>query len=237
MQLLTYFVSPVSRVLYAIRSLNPILGFDALVAGGWLAIGACFLYWIAGTDRREQKLQRIIDATRLNSDAASRRLLIVRAIDDEPALALSVGTATTRAIIRLSAIFIFGVFAIAMISDYRLWMYILNLPFADLGITEYGPAPDNWFYNMQASFRSISISLFLFSGALIAVRSIHGRELATAPMECQINTQSVPDGHNLSNVTTLVSTGPSKTLRHEIYNHENCVRIVADWACAQLDQS
>jgi hypothetical protein len=236
-QVLSYFVSPVSRLLYAIPWLNPMLSFDALVVGGWLAIGARFLYWIAGTDRREQRLQRIIDATRLNSDAASQRLLVVRAIDDEPALALSVGTATTRAIIRLSAIFILGVFAFAMISDYRLWIYILNLPFADVGITEYGPAPGNWFDNMQASFRSISTSLFLFAGALIAVRSIHGRELATAPMECQINTQSVPDGHNLSNVTTLVSTEPSKILRHRIYNHKKCARIVADWAFAQLDHS
>jgi hypothetical protein len=66
-------------------------------------------------------------------------------------------------------------------------------------------------------------------------RMVHGRELAISPMECQINTQSAPDATDLSQVVTLVSRKYVKSLRHGIYEHENCASAISDWVRAQLD--
>jgi hypothetical protein len=51
-------------------------------------------------------------------------------------------------------------------------------------------------------------------------------------MECQINTQSAPDRHYLSQIVTLVSQSYVKSLRHGIYEHEFCAKAITDWARA-----
>ena len=70
----------------------------------------------------------------------------------------------------------------------------------------------------------------------ILAQSFHGRELAIAPMECQINIQSVPDASDLSKIVTLIpSTKASRyrsgSRRHAIYDHEDCPMVIARWIC------
>src|SRR5262249_36536117 len=80
-------------------------------------------------------------------------------------------------------------------------------------------------------FTVLTISLF---GLLMLSRSVHGRELAVSPMECQINTQSTPDALGLSKIVTLVRSSYVKSLRHVIYDHEACAKAISDWVHLQL---
>jgi len=78
-----------------------------------------------------------------------------------------------------------------------------------------------------------ALILFLF-GLLTVARTAHGRELATSPLECQINTQSTPDAKGLSEIVTLVRRTHAKSLRHGIYDHEDCPKAISDWVRSQL---
>jgi hypothetical protein len=69
---------------------------------------------------------------------------------------------------------------------------------------------------------------------LMLARSVHGRELAVSPLECQINTQSTPDAKGLSQIITLVRRTYVKSLRHGIYDHEDCAKTISDWVRSQL---
>src|SRR5262249_12853078 len=53
-------------------------------------------------------------------------------------------------------------------------------------------------------------------------------------MECQTNTQSTPDAKGLLETITLVSQTHVKSLRHGIYDHEDCAKTISDWARSQL---
>ena len=50
----------------------------------------------------------------------------------------------------------------------------------------------------------------------------------------QINTQSTPDAKGLLETITLVSQTHVKSLRHGIYDHEDCAKTISDWARSQL---
>jgi len=49
-----------------------------------------------------------------------------------------------------------------------------------------------------------------------------------------MNTQSAPDAIRLSGVITLVSHKYVKSLRHGIYEHDNCAKAISDWVRSQL---
>ena len=78
------------------------------------------------------------------------------------------------------------------------------------------------------------LTILLF-GMLMVSRSVHGRELAVSPMECQINTQSTPDAMGLSKIVTLVRRTYVKSLRHGIYDHEDCAKTISDWVRPRLE--
>ena len=83
----------------------------------------------------------------------------------------------------------------------------------------------------QLGFATLIIILF---GLLSVARAVHGSELAVSPMECQINTQSTPDAKGLSEIVTLVRRTYVKSLRHGIYDHEDCAKTISDWVRSQL---
>lgn len=83
---------------------------------------------------------------------------------------------------------------------------------------------------MVVGFTVVTIMLL---GLLMVSRAVHGRELAASPMECQINTQSTPDGVG-TRIVTLVRRTYVKSLRHGIYDHEHCARTISDWVHSQL---
>ena len=176
----------------------------ALAAGGW--------WWIVWrVTARQNKIDALKDATRLGVSA--QRLLVIRAIDDEASLALALGTISNYLAARLITYVLFLAIILTPILLYTRWF-------------------PNWAYAaMLAGFIVLSITL---AGVLVLSRLVHGHEIAVSPLECQINTQSVPDAVNLSQVVTLVSNSYLKSLRHGIYEHENCAKAISDWVRLQL---
>jgi hypothetical protein len=192
----------------------PIIWTSVIVVG--LAAGGVGWWWIV-RDRQKQ-LAALESATRLGELASAKRLLVIRAIDDEASLTLALGTILNYATERL--------------ITYVLYLYG-TMTFVTLFGNKWFPAVfSRWAFPVAlACF--IVFTLLLF-GALMVSRMVHGRELAISPMECQINTQSAPDAADLSQIVTLVSRKYVKSLRHGIYEHENCASAISDWVRAQL---
>jgi hypothetical protein len=93
-------------------------------------------------------------------------------------------------------------------------------------------------HHLKQRADSLAIAIFAFAmilfGLLMVSRSAHGRELARSPVECQVNTQSAPDAVGLSKIVTLVRRTYVKSLRHGIYDHEDCAKTISDWVRSQL---
>lgn len=177
-------------------------------------------YWLPPESQRatarQKQVEALRDATRLGEivSAQAQRLLIIRAIDDEASLALALGTisnyVTTTAIMYVFWIALFPLPLIVILS------YFLH----------------HWVED--AVKVACSALVFILLGLLLVVRTAHGRELALNPMECQINTHSTPDAVGLSKIVTLVRRTFVKSLRHGIYDHEDCVKAISDWVRSQL---
>jgi hypothetical protein len=166
---------------------------------------------------RQNQVEALKDATRLGEivSGQAQRVFIVRAIDDEASLVLALGTivnyVTTRFIIYIYWIGIFFPIPLVVILSFFFHQWVEN----------------------AAKVACCAFILILF-GLLSVARTAHGRELALSPMECQINTQSAPDAVGLSKVVTLVRRSYVKSLRHGIYDHEDCAKTISDWVRSQV---
>jgi hypothetical protein len=162
---------------FVVVGLGAIL-LPTVFAGGW--------WWIFRPTpiSRENKLRALEDATALSATNSAIRLLVVRAIDDEASLALALGTIVNY----LTAI------TITFIARIFLPIYLLLLfgLIADTLVPGSWPSwvPD-WAYTRL--LEAFTATIIILASVLILARSVHGRELAVAPMECQINTQSALD--------------------------------------------
>jgi hypothetical protein len=177
-------------------------------------------WWIVrkATTRRNQ-IDALKDATRLSGLMLAQRLLVIRAIDDEASLLLALGAIVNY----LTARFI----------TYTLFLFFVLPPIILFSITDkWAPWLPNWAF--AATFPVFVILIVSLRGLLMLSRSVHGSELARSPMECQINTQSVPDAVDLSQIVTLVSHSHVRSLRHGIYEHENCAKSISDWLRPRL---
>ena len=103
---------------------------------------------------------------------------------------------------------------------------LVRLHWLDIGSEDFFKHRDWYEHVGRLGIATLIITLL---GLLMVSRSLHGRELAVSPMECQINTQSAPDAVDLSQIVTLVSHNYVKSLRHGIYEHENCAKTISDW--------
>jgi hypothetical protein len=183
-----------------------------------VAIGLMVPWVVFGrATARQNQLDALKEATRLGE--SPQRLLVIRAIDDEASLALALGAIfnylTARSIAFLY-LFLFSLLSFVVLHPGIISRFLWEL----------------WALRaLGEGFFALTIMLL---GALIVSRSVHGRELAVSPIECQINTQSAPDADDLSKVITLVSHRDVKSLRHGIYEHENCAKAISDWVRSQL---
>jgi len=182
-------------------------------------------YWLSprASARRQNQVQALRDATRLGEivSAQARRLLIIRALDDEATLLLALGTignfVTTRAI------------------TYVLWIGLtLAIPLTFFLLYLRGRSFLEQERYENAVYVVCSALIFILLGLLLVARTAHGRELALSPMECQISTHSTPDAIGLSKIVTLVRRTFVKSLRHGIYDHEDCAKAISDWVRLQL---
>jgi hypothetical protein len=169
------------------------------------------LWWIWGrAAARQNQLDALKDATRLPRLLSAERFLVIRAVDDEASLALGLGTIVNYVTARSIAF----PFSLLMLSVAILnFLIMFGLP--------------RWAY--VATLVGYLAFIIMLLGMLMVARSLHGRELAVSPMECQINTQSTPDAKGLSEIITLVRRTYVKSLRHGIYEHEDCAKAISDW--------
>jgi hypothetical protein len=190
----------------------------AVVTAAIFLLGRWWIVWKATTRRNE--VSKLKDATRLGGLTLAQRLLVIRAIDDEASLLLAVGAIIT--------------YVTARFITYTLVLFFVLSPIILYSVNyKWVPWLPNWAF--PASYLVFVFLTVMLLGVLVLSRSVHGRELARSPMECQINTQSVPDAVNLSQIVTLVSHSYVRSLRHGIYEHENCARSISDWLLSQLD--
>jgi hypothetical protein len=198
----------------------PIFAIYATVVG--LALALMGWWWIFRRTARQEQLDALSDATRLGELVSAQRLLVVRAIDDEASLALALGAIVNYVTARFITyvLYLFCVLTFTILSSYK-YKWLPWLP--------------NWAY--PAALAGFITLTFTLLGALSLSRSVHGCELAKSPMECQVNTQSVPDAADLSRIVTLVSHGYVKSLRHGIYEHENCAKAISNWVRSKLGAS
>src|SRR5262249_4093144 len=164
------------------------------------------------------------------------RLLVIRAIDDEASLALAAGAILNRLIPKITHIILLAV-PIIIISGSIL--FSLNFEKVSIDQSKLAIFPDivsGFFAFIKSNvvwiwFPSIIFALL----ALLAIgRAVYGLEMAGTPLNCQINTQSAPDGTALSKLITLTSGRAERHLRHGIYEHVDCAETIADWVSAQL---
>jgi hypothetical protein len=190
------------------------LSFAAIVS----AVAFVGWWWIVGrTTHRQNQLNALESATRLGQLVPAQRLLVIRAIDDEASLLLAAGAIINFITARFMVLVLYLFFILTFVTIYgRAWL-------GSLGRYAYP----------SALFGFIVLTLLMLVVLMIA-RVVHGWELAKSPMECQINTQSVPDGINLSQIVTLVSREYTGSLQHKSYEHKDCAKQIADWIRSRL---
>jgi hypothetical protein len=205
LQPLSYLAPPGSAYGFAITIFSSAVMFAILCFG--------LSWWIIRrAPARRARVEALRDATRLGkiASAQAQRLLVIRAIDDEASLIMALGAIFNYVTVRVIA-FAFLISGVLSSVIINLWVDFL-------------PA-------LQLAFAALTIMLL---GLLVAARTVHGWTLAVSPMECQINTQSTPDAKGLSAIVTLVRRTYVKSLRHGIYDHEDCARTISDWVRSQL---
>jgi hypothetical protein len=164
---------------------------------------------------RQGRVEALMDATRLGeiASAQAQRLLVIRAIDDEASLTMALGAVFTYVTARAIS-YILGVFSVLALIFFFISLWV------------------EWHSTtLVVGFTALTMMLL---GPLAAARTVHGWGLALSPMECQINTQSTPDAKGLSAIVTLVRRTYVKSLRHGIYDHEDCAKTISDWVRSQL---
>jgi hypothetical protein len=179
-------------------------------------------WWIVRrAPARQNKLDALNSATRLGELVSAQPLLVIRAVDDEASLTIALGAIINH----LTAGFITYVLLLYLVFPLVLMPLVL-MPM------QWTMAVMQWtIVALVAGGVGLTTILFVL---LMISRAVYGRELAVSPMECQINTQSTPDAEGLSKIVTLVRRTYIKSLRHGIYDHEDCAKTIADWVRSQL---
>src|SRR5262249_42622487 len=152
---------------------KPLLIHGAVV----LVFVGLICWWLSkrADRRRHDNVEALTTATRLGEivSAQARRLLIIRAINDEASLVLAFSTIVnsfiTRAI-RYIRWIIFGPFSAILLSFFVIWYFKLSFEEEDMLKRQ------EWYEDAIMVVCSALI-LFLF-GLLSVARSAHGRELA-----------------------------------------------------------
>jgi len=177
-------------------------------------------WWIVRrAPARQNYLDALKNATRLGEFALAQRLLVIRAIDDEASLTLALGAIVN--------------YVTARSITYVLLLYLL---LTTIIVPVQQTHVISWLSDEALGFVLLAmfpVTIVLFSILMLA-RSVHGRELALSPMECQINTQSTPDAIGLSKIVTLVRNTHIRSLRHGIYDYEDCAKAISDWVHSKL---
>lgn len=162
----------------------------------------------------------------MSSGCIPRNLLVLRGIDDEASLLLAaaaISSRTTRTILSPAARVVSWSSIIAVMAI-----------FLRVGLAESAPA----FIPPPAStailFLLIEFGFFclVLFGALS--RYGYGKELFMGAWGCDVNVHSVPDVQHNADVVTLTQSKIPSSMRHSLYQNENCALVIARWVVQQL---
>jgi len=194
-----------------------VFGFFSVLIHWW------GLRWGLKSSTRRKLVQALNQVTQLGEAVSADRLLVIRAVNDEAALIMALGTIVNF----LTERFILNVFT--FVFPLLVGMGVIGWQLDWLSMKSW------WNVTIIVALMSgVIVLVIMMYSLLMTSRLVHGRELATSPMECQINTQSTPDGVG-AKIVTLVRDTYAKSLRHGIYDHEDCAKTVSDWVRFRLE--
>jgi hypothetical protein len=161
------------------------------------------------------------------------RMLVLRGVDDEASLALSLGAVTTR-VSRLISNIIFYPFALVV-----MYAVPLLISFASMRVDpELGPHILGVNLTTVGTLVSVYLTITLASMSWLTSlgMSSFGRELFARGVLCEINSASVPDNDGTVDTFTL---SPHRFdfhpgLRHALYNRFQCPEVIAEWIASGL---
>jgi hypothetical protein len=196
--------------------------------------------WINRRTARQQQVNALRDATQLGelASVSAKRLLVIRTIDDEASLVLAVGTIVSYVTARI----VKYLYILLALLSITVLISLLTSVAVGVGVVVFDYLALRPFWTWLTGIDHLPpaiigkyiASIALLVGVFIGARAFHGRELARSPMECQINTNSTPDAKGLSEIITLVRRTYVRSLRHGIYDHEDCAEAISDWVRSQL---
>lgn len=214
-----------------------------------------------GTERLSQ-LARLRQMSSLRAYATkSPATLVLRGVDDEAALSLSLGLIMTRlSRLLLNIITPLMLLGFAVSFALRHFTY-LSLPATLRGGLSFqsclGPPPLGDLSPLLAEAareyeHKLCIDSFIqlltiwapigLGGLLLLVSlglAAFGRELFFGTLYCEISTASAPDGKGSIHIKTLEHDSKERSrLRHKLYDNARCARTISDWiakCCARHD--
>lgn len=182
------------------------VGFVAgLIIAWWLSS-----IFINGWSDRPRKIKQA--AAYDTRGASTPRVLVIRGVDDEASLFLAAGAIGSR----LSYLMLFSVIPRIVVVAAVL-MAISTLPFMEKRM--------DWPLKMVVLVCAFGALAFLILPGLF--KSAFGKEFLIGAMLCDIAADSVPDTSQRVEAITLAPAPGS--LRHQIYDHPQCVSEIVGW--------
>lgn len=225
-------VLPAAIALFVIKAfLPPLTGFvevAALLAIALFLLGGSYFlshllfgsnegfsltYKLGRRSAIPSKVERLAEATRLEAlTKLGRRLLVLRAVDDEAGMALAAGAIGNKMTSGL-----------VLLTD----RHAKTLFFAACIAAAVGFVAKSLLVVVAASV----VGLMPFAGFVLLVlagvfRSCFGIELLFGTAFCEINSQSFPDG---SGGAAITLKAPGQTLRHSLTEDVTCPLTIAMW--------
>ena len=216
---------------------NPYFFYSLAALGG---LPPLLLSWLRA--RNTPKVDELVGLTALSPAVRKHPLLVLRALDDEAALALAaatIGNRLSRLLERLS-------YRISILLPISLVVFFLLL--WSLGAFTASTSMSRFFqpifsFDWPAFARGLILAFFVFLFSPGAFNSAYGRELLPIFQGCVINSQSAPDSidrqsefqpeptpSNWGMAVTLHQAEEAQgRLRHGLYDDPQCVERIAGW--------
>jgi hypothetical protein len=171
--------------------------------------------------RRQRRLQSASSLRGFGTGLFQHRLFVLRAIDDEAALALAAGAIANRVLSSFSLLLMFGI----MVFSFSMPL-LLIMGMGLLGADQF--AWGDWLQYLFGLTPQMIVAAMLCYFIAAAFHAVYGRELWLGCHRFDLNAQSVPDQIGRS---TFILTLPQiyGRKRHMLYNAPECADLIVSW--------
>lgn len=156
-----------------------------------------------------------------HNTGGSKRILVLRGLDDEASLVLAAGAIGTRmvhAVRNLNLLFL----------HMLIWIVIpVSIISQIIGLTNDAMLSIAIF---AASALILSAGLFWIIGEL--TRTVFGRDMFLRALATDVNSHSAPDTFYETSIRTLFPQ--TRKMRHQLYDHPEAPQVIASWVCTQV---